>query len=113
MMKVLPHFETLRVITKNVNTQLLQGSFNPNSGDKVDIKRPTDYVTTRSATGDLTGAEQDIVTGKATATVQDMISILTDFDAVDEALKMGTDADRFWEDMARRMLTDYELDFSL
>jgi hypothetical protein len=112
MEKVLPPFEAQRVVTKNVNTQLFSGAFNPNSGDKVDIKRPTDYITNRSATGDLTGLEQDIITGKATATVQPMISILAEYDAVAEALEMGTDAARFWEDMSRRMVIDTELDFT-
>lgn len=112
MMKVADAAEANRVISKKVNTQMFSGAFNPNTGDNVDIKRPTDYVTTKTATGDLTGAIKDIKTGKATATVQDYISVVVDFNEADEALKMGTDASRFWDDIARRIVIDHELDFA-
>jgi len=112
MMKVLASFESQRMISKNVDTQLFSGSFDPNSGDNVDIKRPTDYQTVRSSDGDITGTKRDIITGKATATVQDYITIPIDFDEADQALKMGTDADRFWDDAAMRMVVDLEKDFA-
>ena len=51
---------------------LLQGKFNPDSGDNVDFKRPTDYVTKRTSNGDISGTTAtSIITGKATGTVQD------------------------------------------
>jgi len=112
MMKVLASFESQRVISKNVDTQLFAGSFDPNSGDNVDIKRPTDYQTIRTSDGDITGTKRDIITGKATATVQNYITIPIDFDEADQALKMGTDSDRFWDDAARRMVVDLETDFA-
>ena len=112
MMKVLASFESQRVISRNVDTQLFSGAFDPNSGDNVDIKRPTDYQTVRTSDGDISGTKRDIITGKATATVQDYITIPIDFDEADEALKMGTDADRFWDDAALRMVVDLEKDFA-
>jgi len=112
MMKVAEAFESERVISKNVNTQLFQGAFDPNTGDNVDIKRPTDYQSYRSSAGDISANKRDIVTGKATATVQDYITVGVDFNEADEALKMGTDADRFWDDIARRIVTDLEVDFA-
>lgn len=112
MMKVAAAAESNRVISKNVDTQTFSGAFNPNSGDTVDIKRPTDYLTTQTSDGDLTGVSSDIVTGKASATVQNYISVLVNYDEADEALKMGTDADRFWDDIARRIITDHEVDFA-
>jgi hypothetical protein len=112
MMKVADRFEANRVMSKNVDVQTFKGAFNPNTGDTIDIKRPTDYKTTRSATGDLTGANSDIITGKASATVQDYISVFVDFDEADEALKMGTDMERFFDDIARRIVIDLELDFA-
>ena len=112
MMKVLASFESQRVLSKNVNTQLFAGEFNPNSGDTVDIKRPTDYKTIRTSDGDITGTKRDIITGKAFATVQDYITIPIDFKEADQALKMGTDMDRFWDDAAMRMVTDLETDFA-
>lgn len=38
----LEKFDSERVLSKNVDTQLLQGRYNPASGDTVDFKRPTD-----------------------------------------------------------------------
>lgn len=111
-MKVLPAFESARVMSKNVNTQLVAGAFNPNSGTQVDIKRPTDYVSQRTSDGDISTTRSDIITGKATATVQDYITVAVDYDEVDEALKMGTDANRFWEDLANRIVIDLEVDFA-
>ena len=112
MMKVMDRFEANRVMSKNVNTQLVQGAFNPDSGTQVDIKRPTDYLVVKTSDGDITGTKRDIVTGKATATVQDYITVPVDYDEVDEALKMGTDNNRFWDDIANRIIIDLELDFS-
>ena len=111
-MKVLDRFEANRVMSKNVNTQLVAGAFNPDSGTQVDIKRPTDYKVVRTSGGDITGNKRDIITGKATATVQDYITVPVDYDEVDEALKMGTDMSRFWDDIANRIVIDLELDFA-
>lgn len=112
MMKVADSFESERVLSKNVDVQTFRGSFNPNTGDTIDIKRPTDYKTTRTATGDMTGVSSDIITGKASATVQDYITVFVDYDEADEALKMGTDNERFFNDIARRIVTDLEIDFA-
>ncbi len=111
-MKVLPSFEANRVLSKNVNTQLVEGAFNPDSGTQVDVKRPTDYKTVKTSDGDITGTKRDIVTGKATATVQDYITIPVDYDEVDEALKMGSDSSRFWDDLSNRIVIDLELEFA-
>jgi hypothetical protein len=112
LMKVLDRFEANRVISKNVNTQLFKGKFNPNTGSTIDVKRPTDYTTTRTSTGDISSSKKDIVTGKATATVQDYITVAVDYDEVDEALNMGTDQSRFWDDIANRIVIDLETDFA-
>lgn len=112
MMKVLASFESQRVLSKNVDTQLFSGAFDPNSGDTVDIKRPTDYTTIRTSDGDIGSTKRDIITGKASATVQDYITIPIDFKEADQALTMGTDKDRFWDDAALRMVTALETDFA-
>ena len=113
MMKVADATEANRVLSKNVDSQTFSGAFNPNTGDTVDIKRPTDYKTTRTSNGDISATTaQDIVTGKASATVQDYITVEVDYDEADEALKMGTDSARFFDDIARRIVTDLELDFA-
>ena len=50
---VLDGFESSRVLSKTVNTQKLDGKFNPDSGEKVLFKRPTDYTASRTSKGDL------------------------------------------------------------
>ena len=95
-MKVLDAFESERV---------LSGQFNANSGENVDFKRPTDFVSTRTSDGDISGGTADpIITGKATGTVQNYITVEMDYFEADEALKMGTDKDRFTTDAAKPLL---------
>jgi hypothetical protein len=109
----LKSFETERVLSKNVNTQLLAGQFtsNPGSGANVDFKRPTDYTTVRTPTGDVSGeTKSDIITGKATGTVQDYFTAFVDYDEADEAINMGN-VEQLLAPMATRMVTDLELDY--
>ena len=112
MEKVLASFDTQRVLSKSVNTQLFEGKFNPSTGENIDIQRPTDYTAARTSTGDISSAKSDIITGKATATVQDYITVAMDFNEADQALKMGNNQNRFWDDAARRVVTDLEVDFN-
>jgi hypothetical protein len=112
MDQILPAFDSNRVISKNVNTQMIGGKFNGKSGDNIDFPRPTDYVSTRTANGDISATTAgDIITGKATATVQDYITVELDYDEADEALKMG-DKSRFFDDAGKRIKTDLETDFA-
>ncbi len=107
----LEKFETARVLTKNVDTQMLDGKFDPSTGDTVFFKRPTDYKTFRDPTGDLTGnTASDIVTGKAAGIVQDYFTVHVDFDEADEAIKMDQ-LDQLLAPMATRIVTDLELDY--
>jgi len=113
MMKVADRFEANRMMSKQVDSQTFKGAFNPNTGDTIDIKRPTDYKTTRTADGDISASTaQSIITGKASAKVQDYITVEVDYQEADEALKMGTDKDRFFDDIANRIAIDLELDFA-
>jgi hypothetical protein len=107
----LDKFESERVLSKNVNTQLLSGKFGADTGDKVDFKRATDYTSKRTAGGDISGGTRsNIITGKATGTVQDYFTVDVDFDEADEALKMDQ-IDQLLAPMATRIKTDLELDF--
>jgi hypothetical protein len=107
----LKSFETERVLSKNVNTQLLAGKFGPTSGENVDFKRAVDYKTVRTPKGDVTAENpSDIITGKATGTVQDYFTSFVDYDEADEAIKMGN-VQELLAPMATRMVTDLELDF--
>lgn len=108
----LPKFDSARVLSKNVDTQLLAGRFNPDTGDTVDFKRPTDYVSVRTAKGDVSGeTASDIITGKASGVVQDYFTAFVDYDEADEALKMGQ-LEQLLAPLATRIKTDLELDFA-
>lgn len=111
-MKVLDRFEANRVLSKNVDTQLVKGAFNPNSGTQVDVKRPTDHTVISTSDGNISTTRSDIITGKATATVQNYITVAVDYNEVDESLKMGTDASRFWDDIANRIVVNLETTFA-
>lgn len=105
-------FEASRVVTKTVDTQLLSGKFNPSSGSNVDFKRPHDYNSIRTSGGDISSStKSDIVAGKATGTVQDYFTAATEWGNVEEALELDQ-LDQILEPMARRIVTDMELDFA-
>lgn len=109
----LKHFEMNRVITKTVDTQLFEGKFTPASGTTVDIKRPHDYTSIRTATGDISGETKDSITaGKATATVQDFFTASVNWDSIEEAIQLDQ-LDQIIAPMARRIVTDLEVDFAL
>ena len=112
MESFLDKFQSERTITKNVDTQLFAGKFSPSTGESIDIKRPTDYVSVRTAKGDVSGeTASSIVTGKATATVQDYFTSFVDYDEADEAIKMNQ-LDKLLAPMATRIVTDFETDYA-
>lgn len=104
-------FEASRVITKTVDTQLLSGKFNPSSGSTADFKRPHDYTTTRTTGGDISSSKNDIISGKATGTVQKYFTVAAEWGNVEEALEMDQ-LDKILAPMATRIVTDLELDFA-
>jgi hypothetical protein len=108
----LEKFDNERVLSKNVDTQLLSNKFAPDTGDTVDFKRPTDYVSVRTPKGDLTSeTASDIITGKASGVVQDYFTAFVDYDEADEAIKMDQ-IDQLLAPLATRIKTDFELDFA-
>lgn len=106
----LEEFESSRVLCKAVDTQLLNGKFNPSSGSTVDFKRPHDYNTLRTAGGDISSStKSDIIAGKATGTVQDYFTVATEWGNVEEALELDQ-LEKILKPMAARMVTDLEVD---
>lgn len=105
-------FEGSRVLTKTVDTQLLDGKFKPSSGSYVDFKRPHDYNSIRTAGGDISAStKSDIISGKATGTVQNYFTVATEWGNVQEALELDQ-LDEILAPMARRIVTDLELDLA-
>ena len=112
MESFLDKFESSRVLSKNIDTQMFQGKFNGNTGDTIDVKRPTDYTSVRTASGDVSGeTKNNIITGKASAVVQDYFTVFVDYDEADEAIKMGN-IDALLAPMVTRIVTDFELDMA-
>lgn len=104
-------FESARVLTKTVNTQLLSGEFDPQSGSTVDFKRPHQYRVVRTPDGDVSGeTENSITSGKATGTVQPYFTADIPYTDFERALEL----DQF-EDIiapaATQIVTDLEVDF--
>tara|TARA_R110000824_G_scaffold3490_1_gene16513 strand:+ start:2876 stop:4144 length:1269 start_codon:yes stop_codon:yes gene_type:complete len=105
-------FESNRVVTKTVNTQLLSGRFNPSTGGTVDFKRPHDYNSIRTAGGDISAStKSDIIAGKASGTVQDYFTVATEWTNIQEALELDQ-LDEILAPMARRIVTDMETDLA-
>lgn len=112
MNSFLDKFESERVLTKNVDTQLFAGKFNGSTGDTIDVKRPTDYNAVRTSNGDVSGeTKSDILTGKASAVVQDYFTAFVDYEEADEAIKMDQ-LDELLAPMATRIVTDFETDYA-
>lgn len=105
----LDHMQASRVVTKTVDTQLLSGKFNPSSGSTVDFKRPHDYNTISTADGDISSStKSDIISGKATGTVQNYLTQATEWNGLEEAIELDQ-LDQILAPMARKSITDLEL----
>ena len=103
-------FQSSRVLTKTIDTQLLSGRFSPSTGSSVDFKRPHDYSTIRTSGGDISGsAKSDIIAGKATGTVQPYFTVATEFTNLQEAIELDQ-LEQILAPMARRIVTDIETD---
>lgn len=89
MRAFIPAFEKQRVLSKTVDTQTFQGEFSPKSGETVDIKRSHQFLAKRTSDGDMTSeTKNSLISGKATATVQDWITVPVDFTSHEESLQL-------------------------
>lgn len=89
MRAFIPAIEKQRVLSKTVDTSTFQGEFTPASGEYVDIKRPHQYRSKRTATGDISAlTANDIIAGKATAQVQNYITVDMTWGNKEEALEL-------------------------
>lgn len=109
MERFLKGFESSRVLSKSVNTQLYAGKFTDSAGANIDIKRAHDYNAIETATGDISSStKSDILSGKATATVQNYITVATEWSNLEEATELNQ-LDEILAPMARRAVTTLEL----
>lgn len=111
MRRFIPAIQKQRVVSRTVNTQLFQGQFNPASGDYVDIKRPHQYKSVRTTGGDISATSpNDIISGKATAQVQNYITVFVDWTNKEEALSLDQ-LDEILKPMAEEAVTELETSF--
>ena len=100
--------QSTRVLTKSINTQLLSGKFNPSSGANVDFKRPHQYNAIETTDGDISGeTKSDIISGKATGTVQNYITEATEWSNLEEAVELN-ELDDILKPMATNAITKLE-----
>lgn len=111
MRAFIPAIEKQRVLSKTVNTQVFQGQFNPSSGDYVDIKRPHQYRSKRTATGDISAlTPNDIIAGKATAQVQNYVTVDITWTNKEEALELDQ-LEMILKPAAEEIVTELETSF--
>ena len=105
-------FEANKVLLKTVDKQTFDGQFNPSRGTTISVKRPHDYRVSRTSDGDLTSeTASDIISGKATATVQNYFTVTTEFGNLEEATSLDQLRD-ILRPMATRIITDLETDLA-
>lgn len=112
--KILDRFESMRTISKTVNTQFLDGAINSNTGDTVFIKRPGRFKSVRSADGDLVAAgstANSIIAGKAKGVVQDYITVETEWSNLEEAIELNQLDELVVEPMVDEIVTTLETSF--
>lgn len=106
--KFLPGFMSDLVSCKTVNRQLIgDGDLDPSTGDTIAVKRPTQFKSSRSATGDMSGLSSDVVSGKASAVVQDYITVRVASTDVEQALQ-SDQWDELLKPVRSRIVTDLE-----
>lgn len=102
-------FQGARVLSKTVNTQLLSGKFDPKSGTVVDFKRPHDFIAIETADGDISAATKNhLISGKASGTVQNYITVPTDWSNLQEATEFNSMRE-ILRPAARRCATQLEI----
>lgn len=101
--------EANRVLTKTVDVQVLAGRFSDRTGSTVYIKRPHDYKSISTSDGDISSStKSNIEAGKAAATVQNYITVATEWSNIAECTQLDQ-LDKILEPMATRAVTDLEL----
>jgi hypothetical protein len=107
-MSFMDSFEANRVLTKTLDSQIIGGKFTPRSGGKVSVRRPHDYTAIETPRGNISGMDKNnMVAGKATAEVQNYITVTAEWENIEEALEMDQ-MDKIIAPMATRAVTQLE-----
>jgi hypothetical protein len=82
-------FEAARIISKTVNTTVLDGLFGADSGTTVYVKRPHQFKSISTAAGDISlSTKSDIIAGRMPATVQNYLTVAMEWSEKEETLQL-------------------------
>lgn len=110
--KFLPGFMSDLVLAKTVDRQLLAGEINSSTGDNVSFKRPHQFSSLRTATGDISGqTKNNLVSGKATGRVGNYITVAVEYGQLEEAIKLNQ-LDEILAPVRQRIVTDLETELA-
>lgn len=110
--KFLPVFMSDLVLAKTVDRQLLSGEINASTGDSVSFKRPHQFKSLRTATGDISGqAKNNIISGKATGRVGNYITVAVEWQQLEEAIKLNQ-LEEIFAPIRQRVVTDLETELA-
>lgn len=87
-----PAFQSERVLSMSVNTQLLdsQGLGTPDYGETMKFKRPHMYRAKETADGDISGGTRNsLISGSSVGTVQNVITVDVEYGTVEQALRLN------------------------
>ncbi|AFJ47266.1 P22 phage major capsid protein family protein [Shimwellia blattae] len=110
--KFLPGFMSDLVLAKTVDRQLLAGEINSSTGDSVSFKRPHQFASKRTETGDISGqAKNNLISGKATGRVGNYITVAVEYGQLEEAIKLNQ-LDEILQPVRERIVTDLETELA-
>lgn len=110
--KFLPGFMSDLVLAKTVDRQLLAGEIDSSTGDSVSFKRPHQFSSLRTATGDISGqTKNNLVSGKATGRVGNYITVAVEYGQLEEAIKLNQ-LDEILMPVRQRIVTDLETELA-
>ena len=112
MKSIAPGFESNRVSTRTVNTRNIQGEHNSSTGSIIYRKRKTSYSAEETSGGDISGSTaNDILVGNIPYTVQDVITVFTEWGAVEQALQLNQ-LEELLAPMGEELVTRAERNFN-
>lgn len=110
--KFLPGFMSDLVLAKTVDRQLLAGEINSSTGDSVSFKRPHQFSSLRTPTGDISGKNKNnLISGKATGRVGNYITVAVEYQQLEEAIKLNQ-LEKILAPVRQRIVTDLETELA-
>lgn len=86
---IIDGFQSDRVLSKTVNTTIVDGLIQPDTGATVYVKRPTQYKALETSDGDISAlTKNDIGVGRAAATVQNYITVPINYTNLEEVTQL-------------------------